>query len=245
MEVRHRLASWRAETEELGPRGCALVSPRVVPVGRRVELAFEVPGVGRVRARGRVIWARPEPPARLGLALEPRPSDRDGFERLLAAHPPLAPAVRDHLAPSATLHLGLPPRLVVDFTPDELAVLERVGDGVAVEQLLRDVGGSDRVRGAVFALLERRHLALAPVDGGGRAAWAAVLAQARRDGRPGAPARAGSPRPAAAQRLYDDGLAHLAAGRLALAVRRFEEALALAPGDAAIGAQVRRLARWA
>jgi hypothetical protein len=46
------------------------------------------------------------------------------------------------------------------------------------------------------------------------------------------------------QRLYDEGLTFLGAGRVELAVARFREALARAPGDSAVLASLARLERW-
>jgi outer membrane protein assembly factor BamD (BamD/ComL family) len=59
------------------------------------------------------------------------------------------------------------------------------------------------------------------------------------------PERAAGARAAPAQALYDEGVAHLNAGRLNLAVQRFREALQTSPGDEVIEGAVRRLGPWA
>jgi hypothetical protein len=52
-------------------------------------------------------------------------------------------------------------------------------------------------------------------------------------------------RTAAAQALYDEGIGHLTAGRIEVAVARLRDAKALAPGDPLITGALQRLAPWA
>jgi len=50
---------------------------------------------------------------------------------------------------------------------------------------------------------------------------------------------------AAAQKLFDEGIAHLTAGRIEVAVARLREARRLAPTDPLISGALQRLAPWA
>jgi hypothetical protein len=240
--LRHRFSSWSAETEDVGPRGCQLVTPRLVSVGRDVTLEIECPALGRqVRAAATVIWARPAAPSRLGVAF--RRDECGWFDELLAADPAAARVAQrtpERLPCRARLHLGEPPRDIVDFTPDELAVLRRVGGSIGVEELVRSFGSSpERVTGALFSLVARGLVVLDPLRSPGPARWRPVFAQA---GSASTPAGARSP---AVERLRAEALDHLAAGRLPLAVQRLRDALAIAPGNQVVEAELERLAPFA
>src|SRR5512142_3565866 len=80
VEIRHRCSSWRAETEDVGPRGLQLVTPRLVAPGREVRLAVDVGGLRRrIHGTGKVVWTRAESPSRLGLSFQPDLTDRRWF----------------------------------------------------------------------------------------------------------------------------------------------------------------------
>ena len=250
VQVRYRFSAWSAETEDLGPRGCQLVTPRLVSLGREVKLEIDCPTLRRrVRASGTIAWARPEAPSRLGVAFEAG-TERTWFEDLLAADPVSADAARripERLPRRARLYLGEPPGLIVDFTADELAVLRRVGSGTTVEELIRSFGAHpERPTGALFSLVARRLLVLDPGRSPGPVPWRPVLAQAEdtaaADGLGSAVPRPRPPRSAEVARLRAEALQHLAAGRLSLAANRLRDALALAPGDWALEAELARLA---
>jgi hypothetical protein len=253
VELRHRLSTWTADTEDLGPSGCQLVTERLVDPGREVKLSISCPALGReVSAAGRVVWQRREAPSRLGVAFDRGSSERGWFEALLRADAAAARAARTtpgRLPRATRVHLGRPPRLVVDFSPTELELLRRVGPGATVDALARSFGPElhERTRGALFSLLGRRFLVTDPALAAGVARWRAILPEG--DGEEGALAAAGAaepaPRPLEAQRLYDEALSHLGAGRLGLAVDRLRDALRLAPADETISSTVQRIERWA
>ncbi|ACL67677.1 type IV pilus assembly PilZ [Anaeromyxobacter dehalogenans 2CP-1] len=244
VRVRQRLWRWSAETADLGPGGCQLVSGRPVPPGRSLRVTLAFPALRcEVRTAARVVWSRPSAPGRLGLVFEGAPSHRAWFQALAIADPAVSAAARrtpDRLPLEARVFLGDPPP-AMGFTPDELALLRRVGSGVAVRGLLASLGGtpSERIVGALFGLVTRGLLVLEAAASPGPERWRAALAAA--EAAAGVPALA---RPSAAQRLYEEGMEHLAAGRTALALRRFEEARAHAPADREIAAMAARLARW-
>lgn len=244
VELRHQRARWTAETDDVGPRGCQVVTTRGLPEGRDVALALECPALGRtVAATGRVAWARAEAPARLGISFEVGVADRDWFTELLRAgrgdgHPALRAPLR--LQREAALHLGEPPAAVVDFSSDELAVLRAIGPGATVGELAEALAGRfHRARGALFSLLARRLVLLQPGPAGAAGRWREILAPPRAAD-PLAPPR----RPAAAERLYQEGIAHLGSGRVDLALARFREALEVVPGDEPILGTLARLERW-
>jgi hypothetical protein len=248
VELRHRFSSWSAETEDLGPGGCQIVTPRLLSRGRDVRVRLRSEELGRtVSLDGRVVWTRPEAPARIGVAFTVSGSEGDWFGELLASDPVAARILArtpDRLASTARLFLGVPPLHVADFSPDEEAVLRAAAGGLTVEALARTLGdGFERARGALFSLVSRRLIVLDPTSSVPPHRWRHLLgdvavARAARELAAGA-------RAAPAQALYDEGIAHLNAGRLRLAVQRFREALETSPGDEVIEGTVRRLGPWA
>jgi hypothetical protein len=259
VEVRDRFATWLAETEDLGPRGCQLVTPRLASRGRDLQLGLRCQALGRtVRATGRVIWSRAQVPSRLGVEFDVGRTDLGWFEAVLKADPSLTVALKrapERLARTALLRLGQPPRFMGDFSAEEVAILRRVGPGLTADELSRQLGTAfERVRGALFALLARRLLVLSPEEAVPESRWREVLAAAERalaaEGirlpAPTPPGPLGAPgRTAAAQALYDEGIGHLTAGRIEVAVTRLREAQALSPTDPLIAGALGRLAPWA
>lgn len=243
--LRHRRAAWAAETEDVGPRGCQLVTLHALPPGSDVVLSVSCPPpAGAVTATGRVAWSRPDAPARLGITFEVPAAQRGWFEALLAADPRAGgAAVRAplRLRRDTPLHLGEPPATVHDFSEDERAVLEAIGAGCTAGDVAETLAARfHRARGALFSLIARRLVRLQPGLPGAAARWRAVLSPPRAVD----PALDPPRRPPEAQRLYDEGIAHLGAGRVELAVARFRDALAVFPGDPTIAATVSRLERW-
>ncbi len=246
VSIRHRLWTWSGETEDLGPGGCQIVSPRPVDPGRELKLVIRVGALDRpVGASGKVVWSREEAPSRLGVAFG-RKGDAGWFDALLAADPVASRAARsvpDRLPRQTRVYLGKPPRLLVDFSPTERELIRRVGSGVTLDALARSFGPEldERTAGALFSLVARRLVVFDRVASVGIARWRGVLSDGAPDAADEAPAR----RPALAQRLYDEAMAHIGAGRLGFAVDRLREAQRLAPFDEAIGGTLRRIERWA
>jgi hypothetical protein len=241
--VRHRHAAWGTETEDLGPRGCQLISDHPLPRGSEVALAVSCPPLGRaIAATGRVTWCRPDAPARIGIAFDVPVRRGDWFDALLAADPRAALAAARaprRLRPETRLYLGEPPAKVLDFSDDERALLGAIcgGASTAGEVADRLAPRFHRARGVLFSLLVRRLVRLTPGHPGVEARWRAILASLARP----AP---GAAHPQVAQRLYGEAIAHLRAGRTELAVARFREALEVRPGDTDTAAAVARLERW-
>ncbi len=251
VEIRHRLSVWNGETEDIGPRGCQVVTPRVLDPGREVKLAIRCDGLGRtLLVHGRVVWMRANAPARLGIAFPLGAVPPEWFEALAKASP-RAVLIPDRLPRLTRIHLGKAPEVVVDFTMDELDVLRRIGEGVTLDALARSFGQEmgDRTRGALFALLARGGLVLDPASSPGPAAWRRVLASHESDLPPRPGEAAERPlalgRPPEAQRLYDEALRYIGSGRLALAMERLRDALEVAPGDAVIASTAKRIEKWA
>jgi hypothetical protein len=254
VEIRHRFSSWSGQLEDLGPGGCQIVSPRAVEPGRELKLVIRCDALARpLGATGKVVWSRAEAPARIGVAFKvDDPEQAAWFEALVAADPVAGRAARsvpDRLPRQTRVHLGKPPQLLVDFSPVEKDLLRRVGAGVTLDALARSFGPEldERIAGALFSLVQRRFLVFDPVSSVGVARWRGVLAD---EGAPPPPPTEAdrardARRPVQAQRLYDEALVHIGAGRLGFAVDRLREALALAPGDESIAATLARIERWA
>jgi hypothetical protein len=258
VEIRDRFAAWKAETEDLGPRGCQLVTPRLAAPGRELQLQIRCDAIGRtIKATGKVVWARAQEPSRLGIEFATARAEGGWFDALMRSDPAAAQASRrspERLARTARLHLGEPPRFLADFSAEEVAVLRRVGEGITVDGLARGLGSAfERVRGAMFALVARRLLVLGPAEAVPPQRWKATLEAVERalaaEGiaipapTPSGPLGAVG-RTAAAQALYDEGISHLTAGRIEVAVARLRDAKALAPNDPLIAGALQRLAPW-
>jgi hypothetical protein len=256
VEVRDRFSTWTASTEDLGPLGCQLVTPRLAAPGRELKLRIYCEAIGQtIETSGKVVWSRAETPSRLGVQFQPDRASPAWFEVLLRADPAAAARrLPERLPRHTVLRLGQPPLLIADFTAEEVAVLRRIGSGITVEALARQLGSAfDRVRGSVFSLLARRLLVLTPAEAAAPSLWSGPLAKAEKalaaagvrlpaptEGPHGATGRS-----AAAQKLFDEGIAHLTAGRIEVAVARLREARRLAPTDPLISGALQRLAPWA
>jgi hypothetical protein len=237
--LRHAGEAWAVETEDVGPRGCQVVSERALPPGAPVVLAVSCPALDRaVAGTGRVTWVRPDAPIRLGISFEVPVAQRGWFDALLASDPRAErAAVRApiRLPGETPLCLGEPPTTLLDFSEDERAVLATIGRGTTAAKLADALAPRfHRARGALFSLIARRLVRLHAGPPGAAERWRAAL------GPSGAPA----PRPREAQRLHEEAMAHLGAGRVQLAVARLRDALAHAPDDPAIAATLARLERW-
>jgi hypothetical protein len=258
VEVRDRFSTWTASTEDLGPLGCQLVTPRLAAPGRELKLKIYCEAIGQtIETNGKVVWSRAESPSRLGIQFQADRSSPGWFEVLVRADPQAAATSRrlpERLPRQTVLRLGTPPRFLADFSAEEVAILRRVGAGITVEELALQLGSAfDRVRGSVFSLMARRLLVLAPAEAADPSLWTGPLASAERSlaasgvklPAPTEGPLAATGRSAAAQKLFDDGIAHLTAGRIEVAVARLREARRLAPGDPLISGALQRLAPWA
>lgn len=237
VELRHRFSSWTGQTEDLGPAGCQIVTPLLLSRGRELRVNVRALELGRVvKLQGHVVWTRPEARARIGVAFAPTRHGDTWFDELLAATPAAARSVArtpERLSGSARLHLGEPPHHPEDFTADEHAVLRAAAGGLTVDAFARALGSPfDRTRGALFSLLGRRFVVLDFSSSVAPHRWRNVIgdvARAWNDRGERGPQQGG--RAYSAQRLYDEGIAHLDAGRLKLAVQLFREALENEPAD--------------
>ncbi len=181
VEILHRGDSWQATTQDVGPGGCLVSSPRALVTGTQLRLVLRSAAVPEaLNVAGNVAWARDA----LGgvaftirpLGFAPRP-DR-WFQRLLDARPGLANGIGrapDRLALDAPLYLLPPPRLV-DLTADEEALLYCSLDGKTVGGLLSSAAvPEDRAARALFSLFEKGVLTLSLGRAGEGWKWRAVL----------------------------------------------------------------------
>jgi hypothetical protein len=257
VDVRDRFAAWTAATEDLGPLGCQLITPRLAAPGRELRLRIYCEAIGQtIETSGTVVWSRAESPSRLGVRFPDHRARPAWFDLLRLAAPESGTArfLPDRLPHDTVLRLGEPPRFMADFSPEEVAVLRRVGPGVTIDGLARQLGSAfERVRGSIFSLLARRLLVLSAAESVTPARWNEPLASAEK-ALAAAGVRLPAPtvgpngaigRSAAAQALFDEGIAHLTAGRIEVAVSRLREARRLAPTDPLIAGALQRLAPWA
>jgi hypothetical protein len=167
--VAHKGDGWNAETEDLGPGGCLLLSHRALAAGARLRLAIESDGLGdRLSVLGQVAWARRDPRLRAGIAFDVRqPGAVDPnvwFEKLLAARPGIAAhlaRVPDRLALDEPIFLLPPPRLILDIALEEAEVLARIDSGATPARILEaSPGDEERVTRVLFSLFEKNVLTL-------------------------------------------------------------------------------------
>jgi hypothetical protein len=213
--VAHGGAGWVAETEDVGPRGCQIVSPRPLEVGGAARLIIESDRVvAPLTVTGRVAWSTGIGRQRAGVAFAERPGGVDPtvwFKKLLVSQPALEAGLRrvpDRLPAETRLFLRPPPQHIFDFSPDETALIRMLGDGLTVRDVVHAGPlGEARAARAIFALLERRILTLSLGEAAPGWRWKAVLAEM--DARPvaqviGLPPRArdtAAPRPWVPPRL--------------------------------------------
>jgi len=186
-----------AMTEDVGAQGCRLVAPRALQLGDRVSLTLTHAGLPRrLTVPARVVWAfAAGGRCRAGLFYDPAAHAESArwFSELLRflglAESPRWPV---RLPLSATVYLGPPPLFAVHATPQELALLSRVGSGATVAALL----GTDLAQWAarersLWSLLAQRHLTTLREESVPPEIWSAFLPD-RRDAsrRPSTPAPA-------------------------------------------------------
>jgi hypothetical protein len=184
VELAHGGHTWQAETGDLGPGGCLVVSPRPLVERAPLRLVLRADVLPEpLSVAGSVAWARE---VRGGVAFEsgrtaPGADPSAWFRRLLAADRILAaavvpvPAQLDHEAP---VYLLPAPRRLVELAADEVALLRHADHGLSIQALIRRAGLPEpRAVRALFGLFERRVLTLALGQAGEAWRWRAVLAE--------------------------------------------------------------------
>ena len=189
--VAHGGVGWVAETEDIGPAGCQIVSPRPLEVGAAARLVIESARIGGpLTVVGRVAWGAGDGRCRAGVSFSERQGAVDPaawFRRLCGLHPELDAALRrvpDRLPFVTPLFLRPPPVHIFDFTREELGILRGLADGTTVgDVVLR--GQMERAQAArvIFALLERRILTLSVGEAAPAWRWKAALAELEMQGK--------------------------------------------------------------
>lgn len=210
--VSHGGAGWSAETFDLSPTGCQIVTPRPMQVGEVARLVIEAPkGPEPLAVFGSVAWTAGQGRIRAGIVFAERQPDGDPaawFRKLLAGNPGIGGAMRtvpERLPVESKLFLQPPPRFIFDFGPDEVKLLGAIGDGTTIENLVRKGPFSaSQVAQMVFALLEQRVITLSLGEAAPAWKWKAALADFAAQGgertvrRPPPPAAPPAPAPPAA-----------------------------------------------
>jgi hypothetical protein len=180
-----------AETEDLGPGGCLLVSPRPLARGAQLRLAIEGEGVRQpLSVLGRVAWAEAAVRQRAGVAFETRQPGEVRpavwFQQLLAAQPGMASRLSSapsRLPAEAPLYLLPPPRHIFDLDGDEEELLMRLENGVTPRALLdaRPERAGVTVR-VLFSLFEKRALTLSLGQSAPAWQWRQAISRGERAG---------------------------------------------------------------
>jgi hypothetical protein len=173
--------AFQGQTEDIGPLGCQLTAPGHVAHGSAISLLLRAdPAAEPVPMLGAVAWASPRAPWRLGVAFAEgsRPAATRLFDGLVAGQPGLAGwrQVPDRISLDAMVWLAPPPRLVVDFNADEVAVLTAIATGATVFELKSRLRGRwAQAERAFFSLLASRHVTLSRGGAVPFANWASLL----------------------------------------------------------------------
>jgi PilZ domain-containing protein len=172
---------WASDTTDFGPKGCQLHAPGPFRKGDPVKLVLTSERIPDALATtGTVAWASPRAPWRIGVSFDQPYLGSTGkwFDRLVQAYPGLATfrLAPDSVEVTATLRLGLPPRVAPDLSGDEVAMMRAVGAGATVAAL-RDRLGPDwpGFEGLLFAMIGRKLLTLDPAAAAAPEAWAPYL----------------------------------------------------------------------
>lgn len=178
-------APFGSETEDLGLLGCQLVAPTPLDRDTALRLHLSHPSLPEALSlEGRVAWTGPHAPWRHGVAFVAAHQEAAArwIGRLTSRHPELlaGPRTPAQIDPAARLHLGEPPRYLLDFTAAELAVLRQVQAGVTAGQLRRRLAAAwEPATRALFSLLARRAVTLEPTAPAGADGWAEPLGAGR------------------------------------------------------------------
>jgi hypothetical protein len=173
--------SFEAETEDIGARGCQVVSPKGVRKGDYVKLTIANDSVPEpLRVSGRIAWVSAQFPWRVGIAFDEGAiaETTAWVEKLIASHPGLRKLRRlpDRIPVETMVYLGTPPRFVVDFDADEAALLRAIGSGSRVDELMaRFRSRGSRVERALFSLIARSAVTLAHGSAVHPHSWKPVL----------------------------------------------------------------------
>jgi hypothetical protein len=182
VEVLHGRESWRAETNDLGPGGCLVLSPRPLIERSQVRVVLRCENLAEaLDVCGNVAWARGD---RGGIAFAARQltllrRPETWFKRLLEARPGLAGAMvraPDRLRLDTPLYFLPAPRHIQDFTPDEMKLLCGAENGITVEALLSSSAMDEgRAARALFSLFEKSVLTLSMGQASDAWKWRAAL----------------------------------------------------------------------
>jgi hypothetical protein len=173
--------AFHAETEDIGPRGCQVVSPTLVRKGDALELAVTSDKVSEpLKAKGKVSWVSDQPPWRVGVAFDDAyvPSAERWFEKLVANTPGIGPfrRVPEKIPVEAMVYLGPPPRFLVDFSAEEAALLRAIASGARLDELMARLRHTWPVmQRALFSLLARQAVTLSRGHAAHPDAWKRIL----------------------------------------------------------------------
>ncbi|HEY6005230.1 MAG TPA: PilZ domain-containing protein, partial [Anaeromyxobacter sp.] len=172
-----------AETEDIGPRGCQVVSPAHVRTGDALEIAVTSDKVPEpLKARGKATWVSEQPPWRVGIAFDDAyvPSAERWFEKLVTATPSIGPfrRVPEKIAVEAMVYLGPPPRFLVDFSAEEAALLRAIASGARLDELMARLRHTwPAMQRALFSLLARQAVTLSRGHAAHPDAWKRILTE--------------------------------------------------------------------
>jgi hypothetical protein len=162
--VRDRYGTWEAETEDLGPRGCRIVTPRPQTVGTLVGLTVASDALPeKLEVTGQVVWTTGrDRPARAGISfagsasVAGAPGPAAWFAALAAAESAVETVgTTDAVVPPPPDGFDVP----IDENPPEGEPAELARR--LVERARELIGSGDAARAE---LLLRRALALSPGD---------------------------------------------------------------------------------
>jgi len=180
-----------AETEDIGPGGCLLVSQQPLGVGQPLRLAIGCEGLSeKLLVLGHVAWHQASSRMRSGVSFDARQSGsvqpKWWFEQMIAAQPGVAARLGptpSRLFLDAPVYLLPPPRHILDLSADEARTLSAIDNRASVREILdRWPELAEATQRALFGLFEKRALTLSMGSSAPAWQWREALARMEEDG---------------------------------------------------------------
>jgi hypothetical protein len=176
-----RETRFEADTEDIGPRGCQVVSPVLFRKGEAVRVLVVSESIAEpLQAGGQIAWAAAQTPWRVGIAFDEGSlaAAARWFDWLVATRPGLLGwrGVPERIRTDTVAYLGAPPRFLLDFTADEAVLLRAIASGARIDELIgrfRDRWPAMQI--ALFSLIARQAVTLQRGQAAHPESWKRIL----------------------------------------------------------------------
>jgi hypothetical protein len=181
LEITHHGETWAGQTEDLGPGGLLLISPKRLIPGTALRLVLHSEEICEaLNVAGDVAWCMD---IRGGIKFSSRQvtDPQAWFQRFVALQPLLAAArgtAPEELSLTSPIYFLPAPREAGQFTQGELALLRNAENGISVKDLIaRARLGEPEVRTTLLGLFEKKALTLSLGQASDPWRWRALVSQ--------------------------------------------------------------------